>query len=240
MSPGWVQTQREWPVLADFVQGVSPAGNNRDEMRFMLSYEGPLPASTQKNTRAKEKQAIRRELSFQLDQLWSIEPPLASRRKHIDEFQVGILRDGHLRASPPNKKASPYGHLRFELKGFCFVPLITAQNNLQCHVDIVLFRDGDPGHVMKGIGGDLDNRMKTLFDALRMPHTEGELGKDKSNSPEPFFCLLEDDRLITRLSIDTRRRLRRKKGDSVNNVQATIDVTVVARKITDANHDYIY
>jgi len=46
-------------------------------------------------------------------------------------------------------------------------------------------------------GGDIDNRIKVLFDGLKMPETVSELGGVALESEEdPFFCLLEDDNLI--------------------------------------------
>ena len=49
---------------------------------------------------------------------------------------------------------------------------------------------------------------KTLFDALRMPKNLGETGKVAPQADEsPFFCLLEDDRLITEVRVTTDRLL---------------------------------
>jgi hypothetical protein len=53
--------------------------------------------------------------------------------------------------------------------------------------------------------GDLDNRIKTLIDALRKPHSANELRGNEIPAPgeDPFFCLLEDDDLVTALSVET-------------------------------------
>lgn len=54
--------------------------------------------------------------------------------------------------------------------------------------------------------GDIDNRVKTLIDALRIPCSNA-LGSARSSTPRqdenPFFCLIEDDKLITKFSIET-------------------------------------
>ena len=52
-------------------------------------------------------------------------------------------------------------------------------------------------------GGDIDNRIKTLFDALRVPSTDSELpGSDSFDYAEgDMYCLLQDDKLINRVSI---------------------------------------
>jgi hypothetical protein len=51
---------------------------------------------------------------------------------------------------------------------FNVVPLVTARLNLMCHLDIVFLRPGQPGSVITQ-GGDIRNRVKTLFDALQAP-----------------------------------------------------------------------
>jgi hypothetical protein len=53
--------------------------------------------------------------------------------------------------------------------------------------------------------GDLDNRLKTLIDTLRKPHNANELvGNEMPPVDEdPFYCLLEDDDLVTGLGVET-------------------------------------
>jgi hypothetical protein len=43
--------------------------------------------------------------------------------------------------------------------------------------------------------------------------------------PDPFFCLLEDDRLITKVSVETDSLLEAIKGDP-NDVRVTITVRI--------------
>lgn len=54
-----------------------------------------------------------------------------------------------------------------------------------------------------------DNRLKTLFDALRVPRNVNELpsGAEPKDSEVPFRCLLEDDSLITGHAVTTDRLL---------------------------------
>ena len=68
-------------------------------------------------------------------------------------------------------------------------------------LDITMLRPEPPGKVIQS--GDIDNRIKTLLDGLRMPKVEQEL----PNGEIPFFCLLKDDNLITRISVNTDRLL---------------------------------
>jgi hypothetical protein len=53
--------------------------------------------------------------------------------------------------------------------------------------------------------GDLDNRIKTLIDTLRKPQNANELRGHETPSAgeDPFFCLLEDDDLVTGLTVET-------------------------------------
>ena len=51
-------------------------------------------------------------------------------------------------------------------------------------------------------GGDIDNRLKTMFDALRIPHNENEIPRDDDfDYNKGMYCLLEDDKLINKLDI---------------------------------------
>src|SRR6266851_2022476 len=56
---------------------------------------------------------------------------------------------------------------KYSLYGWNFVPLVTEELNLICGLDILFLRPSAPGQLVSG--GDLDNRLKTLFDALRIP-----------------------------------------------------------------------
>ena len=52
------------------------------------------------------------------------------------------------------------------------------------------------------VGGDIDNRLKTLFDALRIPKV-GETAEPQEGGISPFYCLLQDDSLINHISVTT-------------------------------------
>ncbi len=88
-----------------------------------------------------------------------------------------------------------------------FVPFIKTGLSMIASVEILLLRPASPGNLL-GRGGDIDNRVKTLIDSLRMPGAE-ELPDAVTPTPdeEPFYVLLEDDKLITKMSVDTDRLL---------------------------------
>lgn len=84
--------------------------------------------------------------------------------------------------------------------------MICKYYGLVCSLDILYLRRGAPGNVI--YGSDLDNAMKTLLDALRMP-TEDEIkaGAKPDETENPFFVLLEDDAFVTQMRITTDRVL---------------------------------
>jgi hypothetical protein len=77
--------------------------------------------------------------------------------------------------------------------------------HLLAELDILMLRPGPPGSLVRH-GGDIDNRLKTLLDALRMP-SAAEITSGPNSDETPFYCLLEDDRFITGLLVRTDRLL---------------------------------
>ena len=55
-------------------------------------------------------------------------------------------------------------------------------------------------------GGDIDNRLNTLFEGLQLP--SGDCGDDWIAEESPFYCLLENDILITHVKVTTDRLLK--------------------------------
>jgi len=77
--------------------------------------------------------------------------------------------------------------------------------------------------------GDLDNRLKTLFDALRRPTNTKEFGGyDRPDESEnPFFCLLEDDALVTKVSVESDVLLEAvKSGYNTHSTRLVMTVTL--------------
>jgi hypothetical protein len=109
---------------------------------------------------------------------------------------------------------------RFVLNGIGFVPLSWDGLGVACKLDVLMLRSDQPGQTLMQ-SGDIDNRLKTLFDAFRIP-TAGE-SCPTEDSPNPFFCLLEDDSLINHLSVTTDLLLGAK---DVNDVRLVVTVTM--------------
>jgi hypothetical protein len=166
-------------------------------MEFTIVYRGRLPAATPGKPRTADKQRIRHEIHVQLEQLWEQSPALAGSVRG-GRVRQGEIVNGRLEAVPRDSV-----HSYLELGGFRVVPLVQRKIRLACSLRITFLRRGLPGAVVHG--GDLDNRLKTLLDALRMPQTTAELAGDEplAGTEGWLYCLLEDDSLITSLSVDT-------------------------------------
>jgi len=103
---------------------------------------------------------------------------------------------------------TPGQHSLIETRGpFIFAPLVTDTMHLMAELRILFLRAAPPGRLCAG--GDIDNRIKTLLDALRMPTLAevNSVGLSPQVDEQPFFCLLKDDTDVTALTVDTDRFL---------------------------------
>jgi hypothetical protein len=180
-------------------------GNGRETVDVRLVYEGPLKS----NRGAADKQQIRRVLHSQMRELVG--------RKSMAHFKRLIQSDANV----------PKTEIR--LRGFRFVPLVTERLNNVAKLHITVLTPEEPGRVVTQ-GGDLDNRLKTLLDALRVPKNENELPADDApqSGEDPFFCLLEDDALISGLTVASDRLLRpdSKQSEVLLIIHVTPETTV--------------
>jgi hypothetical protein len=180
-------------------------------MEFTLYYRGELKA----NGKAKAKQELRRHFHFQLKNLWSQLP--------LSEL------NSYLKLDPPEGEFS----IIKTTGNFNFAPLISEKLNLIAELKITMLRPEPPGSIITQ-SGDIDNRLKTLFDALRVPiKSEIPDNENASEFENPFFCLLEDDNLITKVQVDTDRLLDDCKNES--EVVLLINVTTKVTRSRYAN-----
>lgn len=155
-------------------------------MRFVLHYRGPLKS----NGSPAHKHELRRHFHGQLKKLWS-QIPLAENPQWLSH----------------TKEPNQYHFLR-PLGAFTFVPLVTADANTVAELNLVLLRPESPGGLITQ-GGDIDNRLKSLFDALSMPRLLNALPQQAipTEDEQPLFCLLEDDNLVTSVAVRTEQLL---------------------------------
>ncbi|MBF0317644.1 MAG: hypothetical protein HQL04_05660 [Nitrospirae bacterium] len=94
-------------------------------------------------------------------------------------------------------------------ESYWFASLICNYLKLYAELDITYLASQD--HIIPTVicGGDIDNKLKGLFDALRCPPDSSSIPKDLSPIPKniPVYCLLEDDGLIRKITVATDRLL---------------------------------
>lgn len=191
-------------------------------MEFRLIYDGELLAyrtGGSNRDRSLHIHSIRKRFHYQLMELWKKHPVLAAMGP----------KDSHV--------------ARINGNGFEWIPIATKANGLVCHLDILMLRNTEPGRVLS----DIDNRLKSLFDALRMADSADELGAKTSSGQvapvageTPFFVLLEDDRLITHVSVTTDILLEPVPSVPIDNsVRMVISVTIRPYRVHMDNMDFI-
>jgi hypothetical protein len=174
----WPKVAYERPVESGWWGSLSDEGI---DMEFRLTYDGPLPS----NGRPREKHLIRQAFHKQLETLWNTHGILKPLRDSADRFET----------------------LKHPKYGFVFMPLVRDKFSLGCGLDILFLRREAPGGVLHH-GGDLDNRLKTLMDALKMPENPEELtGITPAPDEDPFFCVMEKDSLLCDFRVNTDRLL---------------------------------
>ncbi|NKQ86757.1 hypothetical protein C3Y91_20735 [Rhizobium sp. UPM1133] len=89
--------------------------------------------------------------------------------------------------------------------GYHWVPLVSDETFTHCSIDVLMLRPGKVGGLI--IDTDIDNRLKTLFDALQIPTSQSQLPETPASDEDPFFVLLEKDSLISSVSVTTDRLL---------------------------------
>jgi hypothetical protein len=169
-------------------------------MEFHLVYDGNLLRPQQSSSRRVwEKHAIRGFLSHQLKRLWETHPALKSyAARTVERDELG----DEVHPPKPFLDYLADGH---RVGGLRIVPIATEANGLVCSLDVLLLIAEFRGLLE---GGDIDNRLKTLLDALKKPKPgQVEKKKDDPPDPDPMYCLMEDDKQITGLSLRTDRLL---------------------------------
>lgn len=210
-------------------------------MKFRLTYEGSVrpsqndPKDGQPNRLAAHKHGIRRAFHGQLRQLWATDRFLREDTVWPKDWgydQAAAESVWGRWAPNPNEKAPLKDAIavQFQEYGYRFVPLVLDKFSLLCSLEILFLRRDFPGSVLSA--GDIDNRVKTVIDCLRRPINQMDLvGDDATPKPDedPFFCLLEDDKQVSRLIVETDRLLDPEASDDVDHSKAKLVITVELR-----------
>jgi hypothetical protein len=195
------------------LSGIDPPQDTEDDMKFRLVYDGPLqarqrdPQGGQRDPMASHVHSIRRVFHGQLKRLWDTRPPLNSSKMTIRDIPGHAdLPEDIVQAGTDPQKRFHFRELVANLyreNNYRFAPLVREVYGHYCDLDILFLRRDGPGSVIQA--GDIDNRIKTMIDALRKPHNGLELAGNETPAvgEDPFFVLLEDDNLVTSLSVET-------------------------------------
>jgi hypothetical protein len=202
-------------------------------MKFTLTYDGELQSN-----KAKAKWAMRQYISPQLEELWRVDTALQTVERHR-YIPKDSYMNWELHHSLEDNRASPITSRRPDqvvdvcapivLEGWTFLPLIRDSLALRCALNINFLRKEEPGKVYQA--GDMDNRLKTLFDALSVPNID-QIPNEAPPDAEPIYCLMEDDALIAGLAVETGRLLSRPNSSKAEvRLVIQVDVRVIRPKL---------
>jgi hypothetical protein len=183
-----------------------------DVMKFPLSFEGSLPSSGNDDP-ARPRPA-------KLKAIWDV--------RNAIHPQLAKLRQTH-KAFRGDDGASHFMLVRLNdlvvVDDQQFLPLVRPNLMLKCGLRIEMLVNHEVASVLTKTG-DLDNRLKTLVDGLRCPKGPQEVKRYKPGDADPYYCLLEDDALITSLQIETHRNFAAPADAPPDHARLNIMVTI--------------
>lgn len=214
-----------------------------DELvKFTLIYDGDLPSSGNK-PKPEFASAIRNVFHDQLADLWDshIVMRQLARTARVYKNKQDIIgpRSAITELSHFDEPIKPATANQIDLcapipipKVGDFIPLVRKSLYLACAVDILFLRHEEPFTLMQQ-GGDLDGRLKTLFDSLKMPNPR-DAYRGMPPTADPLYVVLEDDALISDFSVKSGRLLGR-GAKKKHEVRLTVDITVKVLRVFDPN-----
>lgn len=181
-------------------------------MRFSLTFQGDLPPRGSPT----QIQNVREQFDPQMRRLWNTEPLIGSAN-YIDPQYL------------PNDCYVPR-----TVKSTEYVPLVSDKLALRASLSVMLYSSDLPGGMLSH--GDIDNRMKTLLDALTVPPVQQ--ASDNPVKDGRTFCLLDDDRFVSELTIRNERLLTLDVGSRQS--LAIIDVKLIAARALMCNVGIVF
>ena len=148
-------------------------------MKFKLIYYGELLINPKRRTNHLHE--VRSILSSQLKRLTELSPYSEIREKLMSRGK-GVR----------------------EVGGVKFFPIITPELDLLAEIDVQIMHP----EILETPHADIDNRMKTLLDALKRPQSANEVAEatveaTRGKKEHIIYTLLDDDHLVTKLTINT-------------------------------------
>jgi hypothetical protein len=219
-------------------------------MRFRLTYEGSLKSSQPpydkegnltKDKHWMHKHSIRKKLQPQLKRIWQTNQFLRFTKLSPGGGDTSVLPEtslavqwGDANRRWPLDDALSECYVHHQEYGYKYVPLIWKDADLSCSLRILCLRLDHDNAVLPG--RDIDNRIKTLIDALTMPLAiHGPPLEDKkpllaTDDEKPFYVLMDDDRRVSHLEVETDHLLA-DMPPSVDGSYVRLIITVETRSI---------
>jgi hypothetical protein len=188
-----------------------------------------------------KKWDIRKKIDPQLRELWKVNHVLRQleTRRYWPKGGGWLIEGHHSNESPEHNHKGPDSiDLIEEIPkgGRSFLPLVRDSLLLVCGLKILFLRKEKPGKIY--IGGDIDNRIKVFLDRLCVPSHSDSVIKSDESITDPIYCLLEDDGLISNISVETHSLL--SGGDcSDSDVKMIVEVDVRATRFTAYNSVFL-
>lgn len=181
-------------------------------MKFKLLYVGDILTNPKK--RAQHIADIRMQFHPQLKKLIKFSP-----WNNLAKYMV------------PDPTKSPI--ITRHIGGIDWNPIITPNLKMIAELDILLMHP----EIVGIPHSDIDNRVKTILDGLRCPQNEHEIGQNTPRDIGPIYTLLDDDHLVTKLTVNTSHLLAEEmmkqcSAGTPDSVFMLIDVNV---RLTEGN-----
>lgn len=185
-------------------------------MDICLIYRGNV--ASRNRAVAKDKHAIRCQLHPQIKRFWdlTIASQNENRTQHENYWTPFKLKKGDGDVSLLETRGnSTFATTVSDAAGWCAL----------CRLSFTFFE-----HDIRSGIGDIDNKVKTLMDALSLPPKADAAELEITSTP--FHCLLANDRLVTSYSVDRRTIFTGKQSQTPDDDFVVIDARVYAARHT--------
>lgn len=128
--------------------------------------------------------------------------PLPSTQRGVSDAKAQLRRAFHpqIKEQIAHMLASSRQYVTSEFEGYQFISPAHERFRTAVELDVLLLTR--PG---RRLIGDTDNRAKTLIDGLTRPANKQQMkGFREPDGGGPTYCLLDDDALVNRMTIDSR------------------------------------